>query len=262
MVDRTTSNLKALESFWRAEHYFLRGGKENNEVARQWTEKAIELDPNFATAWALLGWIVHRGFKWGWGDSSIQSVDRAKEYALKAMALDDSNSKAYGLLSDIYLYQQDYDKAIEYGKKAVALSPNDPHWHATLASKLMYAGKHEEAYPIIKVAIRLSPFPSAYFLEYLVMACFLTKRYDEGISATTMLSELCQRGEYPSWVVNFYLTTIYSELGQDEMARSNVAELLRLNPSYRLETVARENPFKNKSDLERFLSAFKKAGLK
>ena len=262
LVGRTTSNLKALEYFWRAEHYSLRGNKEDNDLARQWIEKAIELDPKFATAWALLGWIVHRGFKWGWGESSLQSVDRAEEYAQKAIALDSSNSKAYGLLSDIRLYQQDYDKAVEYGKKAVALSPSDPHWHVTLASKLMYFGNHEEAYPHIKTAMRLSPFPPAYFFDFLIMACFLTRRYDEGISAAKQLLDLCQKGEYPSYWVNFYLIPIYSELGQDELARSNVAELLRLNPNYRLENIARVLPFKNKFDLERFLSAFKKAGLK
>jgi adenylate cyclase len=51
-----TSNLKALELFWRAEELFFRWAEDDNAEARRWAEKAIELDPNFSGAWAIGGW--------------------------------------------------------------------------------------------------------------------------------------------------------------------------------------------------------------
>ena len=54
-VARTTSNLKALEYFWRAEKDFIRHTKESEASARDLIGKAIELDPEFSSAWAMLG---------------------------------------------------------------------------------------------------------------------------------------------------------------------------------------------------------------
>jgi adenylate cyclase len=51
----STSNLKALECYWRALEHWNRWSKEDNAAARQWAERAIEYDPNFAGAYTLLG---------------------------------------------------------------------------------------------------------------------------------------------------------------------------------------------------------------
>jgi adenylate cyclase len=58
------------------------------------------------------------------------------------------------------------------------------------------------------------------------------------------------------------LAACYAELGRLEEARAEVAEGLRLNPNASLEVIKQNAPYKNPADLERFLAALRKAGLK
>ena len=58
------------------------------------------------------------------------------------------------------------------------------------------------------------------------------------------------------------LAACYAELGRLEEARAEMAEVLRLNPNYSLEWVRQNAPYKDPADLERWLAALRKAGLK
>jgi hypothetical protein len=61
---------------------------------------------------------------------------------------------------------------------------------------------------------------------------------------------------------HFNLAVIYSELGREEEAQAEVAEMLRISPTFSLETVRQNIPFKDPAALERHLAALRKAGLK
>jgi len=56
--------------------------------------------------------------------------------------------------------------------------------------------------------------------------------------------------------------TIYAELGRQKEARAEVVEILRLNPRESLEWLRETLPFKNQTDLDRFISGLQTAGLK
>ena len=58
------------------------------------------------------------------------------------------------------------------------------------------------------------------------------------------------------------LAVCYAELGRLDEARAEVAEVLRLNPNYSLEWVRQNMPYKDPADLERWIAALRKAGLK
>ena len=54
---------------------------------------------------------------------------------------------------------------------------------------------------------------------------------------------------------------VYAETGQIDKAREAVGTLRRLDPAFTLATAPPRLPFKNKSDQDRFLDAFRKAGM-
>ena len=58
------------------------------------------------------------------------------------------------------------------------------------------------------------------------------------------------------------LAICYAELGQEEEARAEAAEILRLMPTFSLEDAKQRWPFKDSAVLERDLAALRKAGLK
>jgi len=58
------------------------------------------------------------------------------------------------------------------------------------------------------------------------------------------------------------LAAVYAELGRDEEAREEAAELLRINPSLSLEVCRQRAPIEDPAMLERHIAALHRAGLK
>ena len=50
--------------------------------------------------------------------------------------------------------------------------------------------------------------------------------------------------------------------GREEEARAAAAEVLRINPNFSCDYYAKKTPYKNQADLDRFIGALRKAGLK
>jgi TolB-like protein/class 3 adenylate cyclase/Tfp pilus assembly protein PilF len=250
MVGSGTSDLKALEYFWLGEHHLLYKNftKEDCNMARQFFEKAVELDPKFATAWAGLGFAHMYG----------GSFKRAEQCAQKALSIDDANDKAYCLLGMLHYYQRDFDQAIAYIKKAVALSPNDFWWVHTLGFMMLCTGRYEDAIPLLKKALRLSPNSGLNALGVLGEAYYHLKQYNEGIAALKKCIVLNPQYIYPY----LHLTAIYSELGQDEEAKHYAEQVLRIDPEFSVEGFWKLWPAKIQTEVERTNRAWRKAGLK
>ncbi len=88
-VRKTTANLEAYDAYLRGVGYVVRLAKETNPQARQMFEHAIALDPQYAVAYALLGWTYY----WEWiqqWNPDPRNVERAEELARQALALNDT----------------------------------------------------------------------------------------------------------------------------------------------------------------------------
>lgn len=64
------------------------------------------------------------------------------------------------------------------------------------------------------------------------------------------------------WPAHVQLTVCYSELGQEEAARAQAAEVLRVSPNFSLEVLRQQSPTADPAETERIVSALRKAGLK
>ena len=92
-------------------------------------EKAIALDPQYAEAYAWLGWTYWIEWVLRWS-ADPQTLERALALAQQAVALDDSLPRAHSLLSYVYAQKQQYDQAIAEGERAIALDPNNADSYA------------------------------------------------------------------------------------------------------------------------------------
>jgi adenylate cyclase len=258
----STSNLKALECFWRAEEHFFRWVKEDNAAARQWAQKAVELDPKFAGAWALMGWTHLWDVIFGWSISPVQSMERALECAQKAIGLSDSCAKAYTLMGYINLLNRKFDEAIENGERAVRINPNDPVMLVILGRIMHFNGKFDESIALVKNAMRLCPSYPAYYLDLLSTSYFLAGRYEEALAASELLLARAHKGEFSPLLAHRDLAEAYIGLGQDDKARAQAEEMLKINPNVSLADQRKTMFYRDPADADRRIDALRKAGLK
>jgi adenylate cyclase len=261
-VAGTTSNLKALECFWRAEEHFFRFVKEDNAAARQWAQKAVELDPKFAGAWALMGWTHLWDVNFGWSKSPPESIKGVLECAQKAIGLSDSCAKAYSLMGWINLIQRKFDEAIENGEKAVRINPNDPTMLVVLAGIMHFSGRFDESIALVKNGMRLCPYYPAFYLRPLSMSYFLAGRYEEALAAAELMLARAQKDEFSPLLAHLYLAEAYVGLGQDHKARAQAEEVLKMNPNFSLADARKTMFYKDPTHVERHIDALRKAGLK
>jgi TolB-like protein/Flp pilus assembly protein TadD len=181
IVRKHTDNLEAYDSFLRGAEYFWRLTKEANAQARQMYEKAVALDPQYAEAYAWLGWTYFLEWNLHWSVDP-QSLERALALAHQAVALDDSLPIAHTILGQVYAEQQQSDQAIAEMERAVALDPNNADSYAFQAETLNLAGRPEEALRAIEQAMRLNPRSPPWYSFVLGWAYRSTGRYAEAIA--------------------------------------------------------------------------------
>ena len=143
----TTSSLEALKAYAMANEARAKG---NERESLPLYKRAIDLDPNFAMAYARIG--VHY--------ANQQQPDAAREYVLKAYELRDrvSERERLYITEKYYAYiTGETDKTIETLQTWAKLYPNDfiPHNNLSLNYKLL--GRYEEAMRAGQEAVRLSP---------------------------------------------------------------------------------------------------------
>jgi adenylate cyclase len=253
-----TNKLEAYLKCLQANEFVLSLNIESNTLGKRLAKEAIALDPEYASAYFVLG-RAHTLDVWLRSSKSPKaSTAKAMELVQKAIVLDDTLAEAHSLLGFLYSMKRQHDKAIAQGEKAIALNPNSAESHYGLGKILTFAGRWAESIPEYKKAIRLNPIPPNMYLWSLGLAYGWMGEYDEGIA----WFEKAIRQEPNSLLAHLHMAVVYSYSGRDEEARVEAAEVLRIYPKFSLENYAKRCTYKKKADCERLLGAMRNAGLK
>jgi len=255
---RGTDNLEAYLKVLQAREHAYRGTKEDYALCRMLLEEAIAMDPNYAVAYAGLGFMHFTDLMLGSSKSREVSYAKAIELAEKSLSLDDNYQGGRAVLCSIYSIKGQHDKAIAEGERAVALDPNFALGYKALAGALNNAGRPEEAIRMVNRAIRLNPLPPPSYFYTLGDACRLAKRYGEAIRVYKKAIDASPNSLFP----HLGLAATYNESGRQEEAMSEAAEVLRIAPKFSLGQFAKTLPYKNQADKDSFIEALRRAGLK
>jgi adenylate cyclase len=261
LVRKTTDNMEAYDFYLRGMESVLRAWserkKETNEQAQQMFEKAIEVDPQYAEAYALQGMAYMVGWLNGWNQTP-QVLERWSEVVRKALALDASLPVAHQSLAWLSLFQRQHEQAIAAAKQIIALDPNWAEGYLTLGTMLNFAGPRGESIEWIKQAMRLNPRYGPDYPLTLGWAYVIAGRYEEALVPLTQALPLIPNNLQPHWA----LVICYVELGREEEARAAAGEMLRIAPHFSTEAVRPFIPNKDPARTEHQLAALRKAGLK
>jgi adenylate cyclase len=253
----STDNVEAWSCLTRAAMHFNNPGREENQIARKLLDEALQLDPNYAAAWVWLGHTYRRDVRFLWASAPDESLAKAAECAERARALDDNYSELHGLLGFIHLIRGEYDAAIESCERAVALNPNGAYVTAFLGLVFNWAGRPEEALNLAQKAMRFSPLHPSWYVREEAHANRLLGRYEEAV--VLYQRSINQTPEYLQPRIG--LTACYAEMGRLEDARTQAAEVLRIDPRYSIGRYATALTYKQPEHAQRSLVALREAGL-
>jgi adenylate cyclase len=251
-----TKNLEAYLKFMQGREYRIQGNRESNILARRMAEEAIALDPKYAEAYALLGFIYYLEVFYG----TIRPEDvipKATELTQKALAMNGSLADAHSTLGLLYWWSGRYDEGIAEAERGVDLDPNSGYAYYALGFLLRMAGKPKEAIPVIQKALRLEPRAPDNYNRQLALDYFQAGDCKEAIA----MCENVLKRQPDNLVSRIINAAVYGACGREEEARKEAAEVLRINPKFTVDSFMGRTPYKNPSDRERVSQGLRKAGL-
>ena len=210
---RPTGNMSAYESYLRALQ--LAGQYDTVIQAEPYLQKAVELDPEFAGARAMLGFVESIKFWWSYDPSHLDSGLRIAKAALQL-----DPEEAYGHLASGFalMFMRRFREAETSLDRAVALNPNDPFILSIRALLLNYVGKYDAALVELEQAQRRDPFAVGWFEDFLGIILTNAGRYREALASFARMATV------PSWSL-VYLTICHAELGETRQAEAALARL-------------------------------------
>jgi adenylate cyclase len=259
---KSTRNLEAWGYAVKAEGTESLLTKETVAKARELYEKALEIDPEYASALTRLAWKHFLDAWFGYTDTPEESFKRAVELAKKSLAMDDKDPHVHSLWQKIYLMQGEHDKAVEEGKKAIAFGPNDAEAHMHFGQTLANSGFFEEAVQMSEKGMRLHPHRPLYYYVMTIESYYRAGRYEECLSMAEQVIEPSRKAGYWGGVAFSYIWSAMAhlKLGQESEARKDVAEALKIFPWYSLE-YERSMSLVKPAMLQQDLDDLRKAGV-
>jgi serine/threonine protein kinase/Tfp pilus assembly protein PilF len=254
---RRTVDLEAYNLYLRGRHLSGRLNPESVRIAREYFEQALARDPNYALAYAGLGYLLF--IQAVWGQLSPRTIlPEARRALEKALELDASLPEAHAYLGSVLgFYNYDWAGAEREMKRALQLGPAVAEVHFCYAmhflqplgrlgeaaaefkraaeldplSHLAVVGLAENAYrrnepdEAIMLAKKALELDEMYFFSHwmLGLAYFLAGRISEAVDSIERAAAFSERNP---WVLAT-LCNLYSRAGRREEAAAVMTELER-----------------------------------
>jgi adenylate cyclase len=255
---KPTSNLAAYEFVLRGRGALSHATRESNDDAIELFERAIDLDPNYADAYAALAGSYYEAVVSGWSEFRSEDLERAETLAKKALALDSATTRAYRVLSLINIVRKRYDLALEQSDRALEINPSDAESYASRGAVLMWAGRAAEALPWLEGALRFDQ-ANGYAATHLCVVYYFLHRFTEAVGA-------CHRGlsqnigRSVELLAHPILAAVYAALDRKPDAERERAFVARVWPFLDAQTFAAQ--FGTEEARNHMLDGLKKAGFR
>jgi adenylate cyclase len=252
-----TGVLEAYDLALRGNEERKRTTREANAEARRLFVKALDLDPEYAAAHNGLGWAHLQSWQFLWS-TDRQTLERAQELAERAIALDRTLANAYHLLGQVYLWKKEHERALAQVEHAIELAPNDADGYDTLAEIHTWSGTPAEGIGHVRHAMRLNPHYPFFYLWPLGHAYYMLQRRQDALGIFAKIIET-----NPNFLPAYgFRAVLLSELGRTKEAHEAWDKASQLSPGASLANLRERLPYKRASDLERFLTAAQRAGMR
>jgi len=184
--NRSTDEPKAYQLYLMGRHYYLRCGARDLEIAIRFGQRALEIDPNYGRAWALIAGCQHFLHRRG------RSEDGGLAAAEKALSLDPTLAEAHAIKGRQLAQIGCYDEALAAHEESLRLEPDSFDVQFSFGLTCMKFGRHEAAIEHLERAARLHEDDS-WALVLATTSYKALGRHDECKSAARRALERIER---------------------------------------------------------------------
>ena len=213
-------------------------------TAEQIYQQILQIDPNQAVAYQLLGVIAHQDRRRGEAIACFRrAIEIAPDYA-----------EAHGNLGATFTELGEFDEAVSSFRKAISINPSYHQAHNNLGLALKSQGRFDEAIDSCRKALDLKPdYPGAH--NNLGNALKELGRTDEAIQHFQKALDLNPR--FAEALNN--LGNTYSDQGELDKAFDHYQRALTLKPEAGETHNNLGNIYKKKGDITQAISCYKRA---
>ncbi len=227
--------------------------KEDNAEALDLLDRAIELEPNFASAHAWKACTLGQALARGYVERSDTILEDSREQAEIAYRLDENDVEANRILCEWEMYYRNWEKARLHQDRAFNLNPNDPRLVAQRGELLTWLGQAEEGKKLLQTAMRLDPYDAHARAHLLGRALYALHQYDEALNAYQQI---------PSPRIRHLadMAACFAQLGKTAEAKAQVDAVLQLDPKFTSTGYLDDLPYCVDADREHHAEGLRKAG--
>jgi TolB-like protein/lipopolysaccharide biosynthesis regulator YciM len=189
LVKAPTQNINAYTLYLQGLHFWNKVTPDDVRKAIQCWEKAIELEPEYAQACAM---IAHAYTYLGARGQLKPKIafEYVKKYSDKALRIDDSIAESHlAKACANFFYQWKWNEVYEPLQTAIRLNPGAMDAYQMLSSYLITTGKSHEAVKILEQAVQTDPL-SPMINHALGQAYLAVERYDDAIRLADKIIEM------------------------------------------------------------------------
>ncbi|HWZ81756.1 MAG TPA: winged helix-turn-helix domain-containing protein [Terriglobales bacterium] len=217
-------NRDAYEAYLKGRYHWYKRTAGGLRKAGEYFEQAIEIDPNYAAAYAGLADTAATALFWGFVPPE-QAFARAKAAAQKALLLDETMGEPHAALGfSLQNFDFDFASAEREFRLCIQLSPGYSIGHMWYGGCLGAAARFEESFAEARLAVQLDPL--SVIVRWAAAHYFVFgRRYDTAMDYARTAVEID-----PNLPMTRMIMGIVSEAhGDDQLAIAEFQEAVRLS---------------------------------
>ena len=257
LAKRYTRSLEAYDYFLQGQALFLVRRAEENEQARAFFRKALEVDPRFARAYASLAMTYGLESRLRPAADPAAALARAFELAETARQIDPDIPEIHWALGFVHVQGRRHEKAIESLRRALELDRSYADAYALMGGIHTYIGEPRRTVPLLRMALRLNPEGGYLYYQILGRAYFFENDFEQ---ALINLREATDRNP-ADLETRIYYAGALAAAGHLNDAKWVAEEIRALNSGFSARQWLETYPMTSSRQKEKLVELLGKAGL-
>ena len=252
---KAPADMKTYDAILRFYHYETKLTPEAFGKALAALEQAVEIDPEYGLAWAMLGHLHADNHALGFIEIEA-SLEKALTFAQKGVSLAPGNQFAWDSISLVYFHQGDKELFLLHVEQTLALNPNAPYVVGVAGWHMALYGEWDRGLTLLRKGMKLNPHHPSWFHLAFYMDFYRRGQYEQAFTEAIKFN-------YPELYIDAMIRA--SALGQMKKKReaeAAVDELLKLYPDFKHQPRHMIGRYVKVDDLvDKIIEGLQKAGL-